>query len=103
MLLHMCHLFSGPPRVDGRWGLLRVLAMANSVAVSVAVWAPSDLPEVCPLRVCTLEGRLCSVTWELSLVLVKSQPPERPTTTPHPTMCPQPCHTRDWTFAPDEW
>ena len=58
MLLHMCHLFSGPPRVDGRWGLLRVLAMANSVAVSVAVWAPSDLPEVGPLRVCTLgDGR----------------------------------------------
>ena len=31
-----------------------------------------------------------SITCELSLVLVKSQPPERPTTTPHPTMCPQP-------------
>ena len=102
-MLHLCHLFSGPPHVDGRWGLLRVLAMANSVAVSVALWAPSDLPEVCPLRVCTLEGRQCSGTWELSLVPVKSQPPELQTTTPHPTLSPQPCHTRDWTLAPDEW
>ena len=43
-------------RVDGRWGLLRVRALADGAAVSVAVSGPSDLPEVCPLRVCTLEG-----------------------------------------------
>lgn len=53
-MLHLCHLFSGPPRVHGRWALLRVLATAKSAAVSVAVCGPSDLPEVCPLRVCAL-------------------------------------------------
>lgn len=47
-MLHLCHLFSGPPRVDGRWGLLRVLAMANSVAVSVAVCAPLRPPRCLP-------------------------------------------------------
>lgn len=55
-MLHPCHPYLGPPCVDGRWGLLRVRAMADGAAVSVAVSGPSDLPEVCPLRVCTLEG-----------------------------------------------
>lgn len=55
-MLHLCHIFLGPPFVDGHWGLFRVLPMANSAAVSMAAYGPLDPSEVCPLRACTREG-----------------------------------------------
>ena len=65
-------------------------------------YGPLDLSEVSSLRVCTQDG-VCSVRWELSLVLMKPQASPLPTTTHHPTLIPQQWHTRDWTSGPDEW
>ena len=81
---HLCHIFLGPPSVDGHWGFCRVMAMATSAAVRTAAYGPLNLCEVCSLRVCTQDG-LCSVRWELSLVLMKSQAtPCQPPPPSHP-------------------
>lgn len=80
---HLCHIFLGLPSVDGHWGFFRVVAMATSAAVCTAAYGPLDLSEVCSLRVCPQDG-LCSVSWELSLVLMKSQASPLPTTTTIP-------------------
>ena len=99
---HLCHIFLGPPSVDGHWVFSRVVAMATSAAVRTVAYGPLDLSEVCFLRVCTQDGLVLS---QMRALFGPHEIPGIPHANHHHhrTLSPQQWHTRDWTLAPDEW